>query len=175
METLVLCACGHSIAAHNSGGCADRSARCVCESDRYNALEAAIDSVRTVPIYLGSFPRWQSRPLIAVPRPDDCVTWNLYQVTETGMANRPLLRYASVTMLEAGFAGRLQPPQSEREAIRCSIGDRLSIRPLHLATVVTPCASEILLESTPRAHLFARKYSRPRSAAAVMFDPQTTF
>jgi hypothetical protein len=64
MENLVQCTCGHSIAAHDSRGCAgDRSERCLCELDRYYALEAAIDSVRTVPIYLGSFPRWRSKTI----------------------------------------------------------------------------------------------------------------
>jgi hypothetical protein len=52
MDNLVLCPCGHSLAQHDYKGCAgDRLRRCNCEFDRHAALEAAIDSVRTTPVY----------------------------------------------------------------------------------------------------------------------------
>ena len=52
MDNLVLCSCGHSLANHDYDGCAgDRLRRCSCERDRHFALEAAVDSARTTPVY----------------------------------------------------------------------------------------------------------------------------
>jgi hypothetical protein len=56
MENLVLCPCGHTLANHDYAGCAgDRLRRCTCERDRYNALEAAVDNVRTTPVFTGGY------------------------------------------------------------------------------------------------------------------------
>jgi hypothetical protein len=50
MDNLVLCPCGHNLTLHDYAGCSgDRLRRCGCERDRHAALEAAVDSVRTVP------------------------------------------------------------------------------------------------------------------------------
>ena len=63
MDNLVLCPCGHSLANHDYAGCSgDRLRNCTCARDRYNALEAAVDSVRTAPVYAGGY---------AVSRSDD--------------------------------------------------------------------------------------------------------
>jgi hypothetical protein len=52
MDNLVLCPCGHSLANHDSAGCVgDRLGRCGCGFDRYGALEAAVDSARTTPVF----------------------------------------------------------------------------------------------------------------------------
>jgi hypothetical protein len=52
MDNLVLCPCGHSIANHAYDGCAgDRLRRCACERDRHFALEAAVDTARTSPLF----------------------------------------------------------------------------------------------------------------------------
>ncbi len=52
MENLVLCPCGHALAEHDYAGCTgDRARPCGCSRDRYAALEAAVDSVRTAPVY----------------------------------------------------------------------------------------------------------------------------
>jgi hypothetical protein len=52
MDNLVLCPCGHSLASHDYMGCSgDRAGRCSCEHDRHAALEAAVDTARTVPMY----------------------------------------------------------------------------------------------------------------------------
>ena len=54
MDNLVLCPCGHSLALHDYNGCSgDRLRSCRCERDRYAALEAAVDSVRTAPVFGG--------------------------------------------------------------------------------------------------------------------------
>ena len=56
MENLVLCPCGHNLAMHDFTGCSgDRLRRCDCERDRHAALEAAVDSVRTIPVYNGAY------------------------------------------------------------------------------------------------------------------------
>lgn len=55
MENLVLCPCGHSLAHHDYAGCSgDRLRSCPCERPRHAALEAAVDSVRTTPVYVAS-------------------------------------------------------------------------------------------------------------------------
>jgi hypothetical protein len=52
MDNLVLCPCGHSLANHDYMGCSgDRVGRCGCELDRHAALEAAVDSARTAPVF----------------------------------------------------------------------------------------------------------------------------
>ena len=52
MDNLVLCPCGHSLANHEYAGCSgDRLRTCACARDRYLALEAAVDSVRTEPVF----------------------------------------------------------------------------------------------------------------------------
>jgi hypothetical protein len=52
MDNLVLCPCGHSLANHDYMGCSgDRAGRCRCELDRHAALEAAVDTARTAPLY----------------------------------------------------------------------------------------------------------------------------
>lgn len=52
MDNLVLCPCEHSLANHDYMGCSgDRNSRCGCELDRHAALEAAVDSARTTPLY----------------------------------------------------------------------------------------------------------------------------
>jgi hypothetical protein len=52
METLVLCPCGHSLANHDYAGCAgDRLRVCGCPRDRHYALEAAVSSARTTPVF----------------------------------------------------------------------------------------------------------------------------
>lgn len=56
MDNLVLCPCGHSLALHDYNGCSgDRLRSCRCLRDRYLALEAAVDSVRTVPVFTGGY------------------------------------------------------------------------------------------------------------------------
>lgn len=56
MDTLVQCPCGHTLARHDYAGCAgDRLRSCSCERDRHHALEAAVDSVRTAPVYNGVY------------------------------------------------------------------------------------------------------------------------
>jgi hypothetical protein len=56
MDNLVLCPCGHNLAQHDYDGCAgDRLRRCTCPRDRHAALEAAVDSVRTHPVYSASY------------------------------------------------------------------------------------------------------------------------
>ncbi len=50
MKYLVFCPCGHSLDRHGDGGCdGEQRARCSCALDQRNALEAAIDRVRTDP------------------------------------------------------------------------------------------------------------------------------
>ncbi len=52
MDNLVLCPCGHALSQHDHPGCSgDRSGSCECTRDRYLALEAAVDSVKTLPVY----------------------------------------------------------------------------------------------------------------------------
>lgn len=52
MEYLVLCRCGHSLALHDYAGCAgDRLRSCTCLRDRHSALDAAVESAKTSPIY----------------------------------------------------------------------------------------------------------------------------
>jgi hypothetical protein len=52
MDNLVLCPCGHSLANHDYMGCSgDRVGRCRCELDRHAALEAAVDTARTTPMF----------------------------------------------------------------------------------------------------------------------------
>jgi hypothetical protein len=52
MDNLVLCPCGHPLTLHDYAGCTgDRLRRCSCELDRHFALEAAVDSARTSPVY----------------------------------------------------------------------------------------------------------------------------
>jgi hypothetical protein len=52
MDNLVLCPCGHSLVNHDYMGCSgDRVRRCDCELDRHAALEAAVDSARTAPLF----------------------------------------------------------------------------------------------------------------------------
>jgi hypothetical protein len=52
MENLVLCPCGHALSSHEYAGCVgNRSRPCPCRRDRYAALEAAVDSVKTTPVY----------------------------------------------------------------------------------------------------------------------------
>jgi hypothetical protein len=56
MDNLVLCPCGHSLALHDYTGCSgDRLRSCGCPRDRHAALEAAVDSVRTEPVYATRF------------------------------------------------------------------------------------------------------------------------
>ena len=56
VDNLVLCPCGHVLTMHDYAGCAgDRLRRCSCERDRHQALEAAVDSVRTVTPYGGAY------------------------------------------------------------------------------------------------------------------------
>lgn len=60
MEYLVLCRCGHSLALHDYAGCAgDRLRSCACLRDRHGALDAAVETAKTSPIY---------GPLYAMPR-----------------------------------------------------------------------------------------------------------
>ena len=55
MDNLVLCPCGHPLTNHDYAGCSgDRLRRCACARDRHSALEAAVDSVRTAPVF-GSY------------------------------------------------------------------------------------------------------------------------
>jgi hypothetical protein len=81
MESLVFCPCGHSLARHEWDGCAgDRSESCGCTLDRRSALEAAIDSVRTVPVYFSSDhvtrPMRPSEPASAGgPKSEGCSHW----------------------------------------------------------------------------------------------------
>ena len=52
MDNLVLCPCGHSLANHDYMGCSgDRVRRCGCELDRHAALEAAVDTARSTPLF----------------------------------------------------------------------------------------------------------------------------
>ena len=52
MENLVLCPCGHTLSLHEYAGCVgDRARPCGCARDRHGALEAAIDSVKTSPVF----------------------------------------------------------------------------------------------------------------------------
>jgi hypothetical protein len=52
MDNLVLCPCGHALSNHDYAGCSgDRARGCACARDRYGALEAAVDSVKTAPVY----------------------------------------------------------------------------------------------------------------------------
>jgi hypothetical protein len=52
MDNLVLCPCGHALALHDYAGCTgDRARTCGCGRDRHAALEAAIDCVKTTPVY----------------------------------------------------------------------------------------------------------------------------
>lgn len=52
MDNLVLCPCGHSLANHGYAGCSgDRLGRCGCSRDQHYALEAAVDSARTTPVF----------------------------------------------------------------------------------------------------------------------------
>jgi len=52
VDNLVLCPCGHSLANHDYAGCTgDRLRNCACSRDRHAALEAAVDSVRTAPVF----------------------------------------------------------------------------------------------------------------------------
>jgi hypothetical protein len=52
MDNLVLCPCGHSLVNHDYTGCSgDRIRRCGCDRDRHAALEAAVDSARTAPLF----------------------------------------------------------------------------------------------------------------------------
>jgi hypothetical protein len=54
VDNLVLCPCGHSLANHDYAGCSgDRLSTCRCGRDRYSALEAAVDSVKTAPVFGG--------------------------------------------------------------------------------------------------------------------------
>jgi hypothetical protein len=63
VDNLVLCPCGHSLANHDYEGCSgDRLRTCRCANDRHAALEAAVDSVRTAPVFGGGY---------AVSRSDD--------------------------------------------------------------------------------------------------------
>jgi hypothetical protein len=56
MDNLVLCPCGHTLAHHDYEGCAgDRLRRCTCPYERHAALEAAVESVRTTPVYTPSY------------------------------------------------------------------------------------------------------------------------
>ena len=56
MDNLVLCPCGHSLAHHDYAGCVgDRIRRCTCPRDGHGALEAAVESVRTAPVYVPSY------------------------------------------------------------------------------------------------------------------------
>lgn len=49
METLVQCPCGHALARHDYEGCSgDRLRGCSCKRDKHAALDAAVDSVKTV-------------------------------------------------------------------------------------------------------------------------------
>jgi hypothetical protein len=51
MDTLVSCACGHTLAAHDGGGCmGERLRPCGCKRDRTGALDAAVSTVRTQPL-----------------------------------------------------------------------------------------------------------------------------
>jgi len=52
MDNLVLCPCGHALSQHDYPGCeGDRFGKCACTKDRYLALEAAVDSVKTLPVF----------------------------------------------------------------------------------------------------------------------------
>ncbi len=52
MDNLVLCPCGHALSQHDYAGCSgDRFGKCTCAMDRYLALEAAVDSVKTLPVF----------------------------------------------------------------------------------------------------------------------------
>lgn len=56
MDTLVQCPCGHTLERHDYTGCSgDRLRECTCERDRHLALEAAVDSVRTSPVYQAAY------------------------------------------------------------------------------------------------------------------------
>jgi hypothetical protein len=56
MDTLVHCPCGHTLAGHDYAGCSgDRLRRCECERDRHAALEAAVDTVRSAPLFSGGY------------------------------------------------------------------------------------------------------------------------
>ncbi len=48
MDTLVSCPCGHTLAAHDGGGCTGERLRpCACKRDRSGALDAAVGAART--------------------------------------------------------------------------------------------------------------------------------
>jgi|GEM_PF-1974458 len=53
VDNLVLCPCGHSLANHDYAGCSNRQRTCGCARDRHAALEAAVDSARTSPVFGG--------------------------------------------------------------------------------------------------------------------------
>lgn len=56
MDNLVLCPCGHSLTHHDYDGCrGDRLRSCSCPRDHHAALEAAVDSVRTAPLYVAHY------------------------------------------------------------------------------------------------------------------------
>ena len=56
MDNLVLCPCGHNLTLHDYAGCAgDRLRSCSCSLDRHAALEAAVDSARTAPVFTSSY------------------------------------------------------------------------------------------------------------------------
>ncbi len=56
MDNLVLCPCGHSLVHHDYAGCAgDRLRRCGCERDRHSALEAAVDTARSTPVFQSGY------------------------------------------------------------------------------------------------------------------------
>jgi hypothetical protein len=48
MDYLVYCPCGHTVSRHEAKGCnGDRRVRCACRLTRWEALDAAVDEVRT--------------------------------------------------------------------------------------------------------------------------------
>jgi hypothetical protein len=50
VETLVVCPCGHELAQHDDEGChGSRNARCGCKLARAQALDAAVEAVKTRP------------------------------------------------------------------------------------------------------------------------------